>query len=304
MKQQGYEVIVDPVYGYRRLEPVPKDDELSEFYESQYYDLVRRGGRAPDLRRLVGGGEEGERERAWLRGTLYADIGDALRRHATGVRVLDVGCGTGEFVAFLNEHGFDAVGIEPSPDAVAHACAQGRPVQQATLEHLAEDPTASGVPAFHAVTMLNVLEHVPHPAQMIEAAKRVLTPDGILCVMVPNDFSEIQLAAQSHLQQSAWWVAVPDHINYFTISSLQRFVAHFGFEVVHTQADFPMELFLLMGDDYVRRPDAGPICHQKRVRLELALPSELRRRLYQALGEIGVGRCGLVFGKLVATQGS
>src|SRR3954449_2912443 len=114
-------VKVDPTYGYRRLDPIPSDDELTRFYQSQYYDLLRQGGRAPELRRLLAGGQEAERERAWLRETLYADITTLLRAHASGGRVLDIGCGQGELLQWLVEQGFQADGIEPSDDAAAIA---------------------------------------------------------------------------------------------------------------------------------------------------------------------------------------
>ena len=46
-------LIVDPVWGYRRVEPLPTSDELDRFYESDYRDLIVQGGRAPELARLV-----------------------------------------------------------------------------------------------------------------------------------------------------------------------------------------------------------------------------------------------------------
>lgn len=61
-KQQNYRVIKDPIYGYGRLEPVPDVREITKFYESRYYDPIRKGERAPDVRRLMAGGTEAERE--------------------------------------------------------------------------------------------------------------------------------------------------------------------------------------------------------------------------------------------------
>lgn len=115
---------------------------------------------------------------------------------------------------------------------------------------------------------------------------------------VPNDFSEIQLAAHKQLGKEAWWTAIPDHINYFDFQSLHSLLERMGVEVIYSQGDFPMELFLLMGDDYVGNPEVGSRCHQRRVRFEMAIPDELRRRIYRALAEVGVGRDCLVFGRL------
>jgi hypothetical protein len=125
-----------------------------------------------------------------------------------------------------------------------------------------------------------------------------LNPGGLICIRVPNDFTEIQLSAQKHLNKKEWWIAVPDHINYFDFQSLHHLLEAAGFEVFYSQGDFPMELFLYMGEDYIGLPDVGKRCHQKRVNFDMTVPGELRRRMYQALAAIGVGRNCLVFGRL------
>jgi len=297
MKIGKYEVVQDADYGYRRLDPMPDDKELTRFYESQYYDLIRKGGRAPELRRLMAGGEEGELERRWLHETLYTDILYVLDKFVPGQRVLDVGCGVGEFLSFLKQKKRSAAGIEPSKEAAAAAQKKGLDVHAATLEEFAGG--ASGEPEkFGAVTLLNVLEHTPHPENMVELVKKVLEPNGIICVRVPNDFSEIQLAAYDKLKKDPWWIAIPDHVNYFNFRSLQIFLEKLGFEVVYSQGDYPMEFFLLQGDDYAGNPELGGQCHRKRVNLEMSISGGLRRRMYQALALAGMGRDCLTFGSL------
>jgi hypothetical protein len=49
----NYKVVQDITWDYRRLDPIPSDDEMAQFYQSHYYDLVRKGGRPPELRRLM-----------------------------------------------------------------------------------------------------------------------------------------------------------------------------------------------------------------------------------------------------------
>jgi hypothetical protein len=67
-----------------------------------------------------------------------------------------------------------------------------------------------------------------------------------------------------------------------------------GMEIVHVQGDFPMELFLLMGHDYLDNSEVGKQCHQQRVSFELALDGTLRRKMYQALGSAGIGRTCII----------
>lgn len=285
-------------YGFYQLDPVPETDELSSFYESKYYDLIRQGGRAPEIRRLMETGEDGERERAWLRHTLYADIAHYLEHLAPGGTVLDVGAGTGDLVSFLAENGFNASGIEPSRDASALAGEKNITVHCATLEAWAQEDANRS--AYDAVVLINVMEHVPNPEETLRLVRALLKEGGIVCLRLPNDFSEVQESAQSAMNAEPWWVSAPDHINYFTMSSLVRLFDGMGFDCEKLTADFPMELFLLMGEDYVRQPDMGGICHERRRKLEFALPTALRRKLYEALAAVGAGRNTLAFGRLRA----
>lgn len=267
---------------------MPSDSEFERFYQSEYYDLVRKGGRAPELRRLLEGGEEANHERAWLRETLYADITAELSEHSSGKQVLDVGCGQGELLQWLAERGFDPHGIEPSDDAAALARERGLSARTATLEELLaqSDPPDT----YDAVLLLNVLEHVPDAAAMLRDIHRLLEPGGFLYVRVPNDFNPLQVVAREKLGVEPWWVAVPDHVNYFDVSSLCGLGSLCGFEPVDVQADFPMELFLLMGRNYLGDPQLGAACHGERVELEHSMPSNLRRNLYRSFAERGIGR--------------
>jgi SAM-dependent methyltransferase len=291
-----HEVIVDPTYGYRRLEPLPTGSEFERFYQSEYYDLLRKGGRAPDLRRLLAGGEEAERERAWLRETLYTDIGWALRCHGSGERVLDVGCGQGEFLQWLEDQGFEPHGLEPAEDAAELARERGLDARTGTLEDLFREIER---PTFHVVVLLQVLEHVPDPTEMLRGIHGLLEPGGLLYVRAPNDFNPLQEAAQRKLGKDPWWIAVPDHVNYFDIASLCELIRRLGFEPVDIQADFPMELFLLMGLDYVDDPEIGAACHARRVEAERSMPAEVRRDLFRSFATAGIGRNAQVLARKV-----
>lgn len=282
--------------GFWQLDPKPGADETGEFYISRYYDLIRRQGRAPEIGRLMAGGEKAARERDWLQKTLYADLAALLETHAPAKSVLDIGCGTGEFISYLNGRGFEAAGIEPSREAAARAREQGLDVFEGDFGGYLESPAARERKA-GAVTLLNVLEHVPEPADLMTGIKRVLAPGGVLLVVVPNDFSELQDFALQALDADPWWIARPDHINYFDFDSMRGFLEALGLEVLHQQGSFPMELFLLMGESYLGDPEAGARCHDRRRKFEMALPDGFRQKLYTALGNIGVGRQSLTIAR-------
>jgi SAM-dependent methyltransferase len=138
--------------------------------------------------------------------------------------------------------------------------------------------------------MLNVLEHVPEPAELISTLAEALAPGGRFVARVPNDFSAVQLAAQKAIGREPWWIAIPDHVNYFNPETIAGLFTLLGFEIVDVTADFPMELFLLMGDDYVGDRSIGGVVHERRRLLELSLPADLRRALGRAWVQAGIGR--------------
>ena len=293
----GFRVVEDPTYGFRRLDPLPPEGDIADFYESRYYDLVRLGNRAPELKRLMEGGDAASKELQWLRDGLYTDIVNTLDRVATGRELLEVGCGTGDFLTFAQEHGFKVVGTEPAKEATQRVSTL-LDVRKMTL-----DKFVARYPAerFDVIVMINVLEHVPDAVHMLQECKQVLNPGGILCIRVPNDFSEMQTAVQEKLNVDPWWIAVPDHINYFNFTSLKQLLGRLGFETVYEQGDFPMEMFLLMGENYIGNHQVGSSCHARRVQFDLAMQPELRRKVYSALATVGVGRDCLVFGKNIAS---
>ena len=297
MAESKYHVIIDPKYGYKRLEPLPSGSELAKFYESQYYDLIKKGGRVPELRRIMAGGDEACHEISWLEQVLYSDIEYLLKKYAPGKRIMDVGCGTGELIGFLENKGFETMGIEPSFYAVAVATQKGINAQQATLEEYFDSWSFENNHKHHSITLINVLEHVPNPVSIIDLLKRVLEPDGLILIRVPNEFNDLQLAAQKKFDCPPWWVAIPDHINYFNLHTLSHMLDMLGFETIYSQSDFPMEVFLLMGDNYIGNPEVGSICHQKRVNFEMSISDDLRRKIYHALAEVGIGRDIMVLAK-------
>lgn len=284
--------------GFFQLDPLPDPDTLSEFYQSRYYDLLRQGGRAPEIRKLLDTDGERAEELEWLKATLYQDLGDAIAPHLQGREVLDVGCGAGDLIAWLAMQGWNAAGIDPSIDAVAAAKARGVTAHGSTLEAWASMSGNAG--RYGAITLVNVLEHVPDPLAVLSALRDLLAPGGAVSFRVPNDFTAIQAAAeQSGVERRQWWVAAPDHINYFSAGSARAACAASGLEVVSVTADFPMEFFLLMGLNYVDDPTAGKQAHALRRRFEMTMPREMRQSLYLAFANQGMGRNILVTAKRI-----
>jgi len=99
--------------------------------------------------------------------------------------VLDIGCGRGEFVELLLEHGIGARGIDLDPDMVAYAVEQGRPVEQAeALEYLTRLPDSS----LDGVFMAQVVEHLtpPNLAYLLELCYLKMKPGARLIAETIN----------------------------------------------------------------------------------------------------------------------
>ncbi len=181
MNNKKYQVIQDPVYGYKRLDPLPSENDLSDFYQNRYYELIRDGGRAPEIRRLLAGGEEKANELKWLRATLYSDILYIIKCYAPGKRLLDVGCGLGELICYLEENGVETAGTELSSEAVALAQSRGLIIYNFGLNKFVQYHKLESINNFDIITFINVLEHVPNPVEIIKLAKNILKPAGIIC---------------------------------------------------------------------------------------------------------------------------
>ncbi len=145
------------------------------------------------------------------------------KRYPARGRLLDVGAATGVFVDLARQAGWDAEGIEISAAAVEAARAKGLPVREATLEAL------EGESLYDAMTFLDVLEHLPDPAQALRIAYRLLRPGGAIAVNVP-DAGSLYARAMGR----AWHAIIPpEHLSYFTFSALDRMLADAGFQHVH-----------------------------------------------------------------------
>ena len=162
-----------------------------------------------------------------------------LRRHGVhGGRVLDLGAGYGFWLAALAQAGYEPAGVELSPEAAAQARERsGAPVSTGS----ADDPLPYDDASFAAVTMLDVIEHLPrYPAALRECA-RVLQPGGKLFVVTLNAGS---VARPLLGRRWSFWLD-PTHVHMFSASRLRDAFADAG---LTTERMATMSNFALVGE--------------------------------------------------------
>ncbi|RYZ23617.1 MAG: class I SAM-dependent methyltransferase [Chitinophagaceae bacterium] len=139
-------------------------------------------------------------------------------------RALDVGCGTGAFLAALHDAGWDVTGLEPDPDARKIATGRaGKAVRPA--EDLYELAPAS----FDAITLWHVLEHVHELQRYMQQLRALLAPGGKLIIAVPNYTS-----GDAEIY-GPYWAAydVPRHLYHFSPRSMKTLAERNGLRLVN-----------------------------------------------------------------------
>jgi 2-polyprenyl-3-methyl-5-hydroxy-6-metoxy-1,4-benzoquinol methylase len=192
---------------------------------SRAADEIEHGRRlaAGDAEATWGWGTPAGQHRARRRAALLV-AGGGLR---AGIRVLEVGCGTGLFTAMLAESGAEILAIDISPDLLAQAQARGLPAAcvRFAVARL-EDGHLPG--RFDAVVGSSVLHHLElRPA--LARLRALLRPGGCLCFAEPN-----MLNPQVFLERRfrRWFPYVSPEETAFVRASLRRWLAQAGFDEI------------------------------------------------------------------------
>jgi SAM-dependent methyltransferase len=225
-EQRGFRIVRCRNCGLVYVNPRPASEELVSLYGTYH---ARNGG------------DEASWDRLMQR--VFRETADLLCLMRTGVgrrRLLDVGCGFGGFVALMQERGWDAEGVDPSPSAVQIGTRRGRPIRLGTLEGLGADG-----PPYDVVTMFYVLEHLANPMAALQRVSGLLAPAGTLLLRVPHTTPIVRLLAPFGLGRTLY--DPPFHLYDFSPPVLTTMLNRVGFTDVRT---FPGKA--------TRPPKAGP----------------------------------------------
>jgi SAM-dependent methyltransferase len=203
------------------VQPVP--ESLAGLYDASYFDGEFRCGRATAP----------SSDEAAFRDEDRGLLNDFASLGARG-RLLDVGCASGWLIQHAHERGWQAQGVELSPDAAAQARARG-------LEVFQGDLLGAGLPAAHfdLVYMGDVLEHVPDCRAVAAEVARVLKPGGWFYLRGPVTTNSIARALGLRLYGALGLTIVlrevPYHLWEFTPRPLARLMAAVGLTVIRVR---------------------------------------------------------------------
>jgi methionine biosynthesis protein MetW len=142
-----------------------------------------------------------------------------------GGRLLDVGCGDGNFLSLMSKLGWSVCGIEPDPVGVQSAVNRGLDVRSGSLENAVFEDDS-----FDAITLNHVIEHVPDPKAVLSECRRIVKRDGQIVVVTPNADSLLHRKFGRHYLH----LDPPRHLQIFTSASLNSLCQQSGLRVLRS----------------------------------------------------------------------
>lgn len=140
---------------------------------------------------------------------------------------LDVGCGNGSLMFTADEFGFDAHGLDLREDAVAAVNKLGYSASCEAIEQYADG--WRGQKYFDVVSMADLLEHTPHPKDVLRSAKSVMKDGGLLYVSCPNSDCAIWKMLGD---ENPYWLEI-EHFHNFSRVRLTDLLEECGFDVLY-----------------------------------------------------------------------
>ena len=204
VSKESYELLMNPRYEMLVTSPVPSD--LENYYKSEAY-ISHSNTSKSFLDKVY------QRVRKY---TLKRKVSLINSFEVSGKKILDIGCGTGDFLATAKNDGWEVHGVEPSKEARILSASKNIDALE-DVSQLKEDN-------FDVITLWHVLEHVPNVLAYIETLKTKLKPDGMLLIAVPNYNSFDAGHYKEH------WAAydVPRHLWHFSQKSIQKLFSEVG----------------------------------------------------------------------------
>lgn len=193
-----------------RIDPAPTDDTLAAIYGKHYYDAW---GLHDDVSTV-----------SQLKKATFAYVLGQLPPLPRGSKLLDCGAATGFLLEIAKEKGFEPYGIELSEfgaNAIAEKFGKGRSFR-GEIESASFPDAGDG--SFQGITMCDYIEHVRNPKRVLERARTLLAPDGVLALTTPDTGS------LTHRGLGVGWSHYKvEHLYYFGRENITKLLQSAGY---------------------------------------------------------------------------
>ena len=208
-----FQLIENKEYGFLETIPKPAAQDLPNYYESE--DYISHTDAKRNLFEKV--------YHVVRKISLKKKLKLINSCHAESKTLLDVGCGTGDFIQVAQQNNWQVTGIEPNEQARSIANKKNKDSVFDVDKLLKLQPKS-----FDVITLWHVLEHLPNLEDDIAIFKKLLKPSGTLIIAVPNYKS---YDAQYYKE---FWAAydVPRHLWHFNKASMSKLVNKVSLELV------------------------------------------------------------------------
>ena len=215
LTQEPFKILECKECGLLFTTPRPNKEEIGRYYKSEEYysHQENKEGFIPKVYEKV------------KSVNLKNKYGIATEGKEKG-KALDIGCGVGDFLHTMEQHGWDCTGVEPSEDAkaIAKKRIKGQLLSSEEQENLPDS-------SFDLITMWHVLEHVDDIRWQIQQLHRLCKPGGRIIIALPN------YKSYDGQYYKAEWAAydVPRHLNHFNKETLIKIFEESGLRHVKTE---------------------------------------------------------------------
>lgn len=212
--------------GFEFTQDCPKENEIGKYYESA--DYISHSNISKSF---------SDKVYQFVRGLMLRRKRNLIRK-ITGMKtgsILDIGSGTGHFAVTLKKAGWQVKGIEINEKARAFSMA-GFGLDVIDPEGISSLKSES----FDCITLWHVLEHFHDPFKYAEEIRRLLKPDGVCFIAIPNSSSY----DAKHYKQ--FWAAydMPRHLWHFNPATFRIFSEKSGFALKKT-ISLPLDVFYI-----------------------------------------------------------
>ncbi|WP_299119368.1 class I SAM-dependent methyltransferase [uncultured Tenacibaculum sp.] len=207
VSKESYEVMLNEEYDMLVTSPVPSN--LETYYLSEEYisHTDSKKGFIDKIYQLV------------KNYTLKKKLKLINSFNTESKTILDVGAGTGDFLKVCKENNWEIKGVEPSDKA--------RKIAEEKSIKLREEITEIKNTTFDVITLWHVLEHIPNLVEYTNQLKKLLKPNGVLIIAVPN------YKSYDANYYKEFWAAydVPRHLWHFSKNSIQKIFSNVNMNI-------------------------------------------------------------------------